>query len=85
MDTGPIVAILSASDEYHDACTEQLRHIRGPLITCWPVITEAAWLLRASSRAVGLLLSSFRAGPFELASLGPADLPGIAAILVRYK
>ena len=85
MDTGPIVAILSASDEHHEACVEQLRKIKGPLLTCWPVITEAAWLLRAYPQALGILLSSFSAQPFQLGSLEEADLPSIASILARYK
>lgn len=57
----------------------------GPLMTCWPVITEAAWLLRAYPRALGILLSSFDGGLFELASLNEGDLSGFAAILARYK
>ena len=85
VDTGPIVAILLESDEHHKACVEQLRHIRGPLLTCWPVITEAAWLLRAYPRAIRKLLSSFHGRPFELVPLGEADLPGIAAIVARYE
>lgn len=85
VDTGPIVAILSESDEHHEACVEQLQRIRGPLLTCWPVITEAAWLLRAYPRAVGRLLSSFNGRPFELVSLNEADLPGIATILAKYE
>ena len=84
VDTGPIVAILSESDEHHRVCVEQLQHIRGPLLTCWPVITEAAWLLRAYPRAIGTLLSSFNGRSFELVSLSAADLSGIAAILARY-
>ena len=85
IDTGPIVAMLSKSDQHHEACVKQLRSIRGPLLTCWPVITEAAWLLRAYPQAVGKLLSSFCGRPFELASLNETDLTGIAAILVKYK
>jgi len=85
VDTGPIVAILSESDAHHQACVAQLQRIRGPLLTCWPVITEAAWLLRAYPSAVGRLLSSFHGGPFELVPLGEADLSGIAAILAKYK
>ncbi len=85
VDTGPIVAILSAADEYHNTCVEQLRQIRGRLLTCWPVVTEAAWLLRAYPSAVARLLSSFHGRPFELAPLHESDLDGIASILNRYK
>jgi len=85
VDTGPIVAILLESDEHHEACVDQLHHIRGPLLTCWPVITEAAWLLRRYPQAVRKLLSSFHGRPFELAPLGEADLPAIGAILARYE
>jgi predicted nucleic acid-binding protein len=84
IDTGPIVAILLDSDEHHDACVEQLRSIRGPLLTCWPVITEAAWLLRAYPEAIRRLLASFRGRPFELLPLDETDLPAIAAILAKY-
>ena len=85
VDTGPIVAILSESDEHHRACVEQLRRLKGPLLTCWPTITEAAWLLRAYPLAIGRLLSSFNGRPFELLSLNEADLSGIAAILAKYR
>ena len=85
VDTGPIVAMLLEADQHHDACVEQLHGIRGPLLTCWPVITEAAWLLRAYPPAIRRLLSSFHGRPFELVPLGETDLPGIAAILAKYE
>jgi predicted nucleic acid-binding protein len=85
IDTGPIVAILSQSDEHHEVCTEQLQTIRGPLVTCWPVLAEAAWLLRTHPGVLGTLLSAFNGRPFALARLDETDLPGIAAVLARYK
>jgi uncharacterized protein len=85
VDTGPIVAILSASDQHHGPCVGQLRGITGPLLTCWPVITEAAWLLRAYPAALRMLLSSFHGQPFELLPLDEADLSGIAVILAKYR
>jgi predicted nucleic acid-binding protein len=85
IDTGPIVAILLDSDQHHESCVEQLRRIRGPLLTCWPVITEAAWLLRAYPEAIRRLLASFHGRPFELVVLGEADLAAIGAILAKYQ
>jgi predicted nucleic acid-binding protein len=85
IDTGPIVAILLESDEHHEACVEQLRYIRAPLLTCWPVITEVAWLLRVYPRAIRKLLSSFHGRVFEIVPLGATDLPGIAMVLAKYE
>lgn len=84
IDTGPIVAIMLQSDEHHEKCVEQLRSIRGPLLTCWPVVTEAAWLLRAYPEATRRFLSSFGGRPFELLPLDETDLPAIAVILAKY-
>jgi hypothetical protein len=84
LDTGPIVAILSATDEHHDGCVEQLRALRGPLVTCWPVLTEAAWLLRKHPAAVTGLLALFEEGPFQIADLNATDIPAVTAILNRY-
>lgn len=85
IDTGPIVAILLESDEHHQVCVEQLRHTKAPLLTCWPVITEAAWLLREYHGAILKLLASFGGRPFEILSLAVRDLPPIAAILAIYR
>lgn len=85
VDTGPIVAILSEADEHHGVCVEQLHQIKGTLLTCWPVITEAVWLLRKYPLTTRRFLSSFRGQPFELVSLREADLPGVTAILAKYE
>jgi predicted nucleic acid-binding protein len=85
IDTGPIVAILSDTEQHHDACIEQLQQIRSPLLTCWPVITEATWLLRTHPLAIRRLLSFLGGRPFELLSLTEADIPEIAAVLEKYE
>jgi uncharacterized protein len=85
VDTGPLVAILSREDEYHAACVSALRDMPGPLLTCWPVITEAAWLLRKSPRAVQQLLSSINGSFLELLPLAGAEAEAIAALMKRYE
>ena len=84
VDTGPIVAILSRRDQYHRICVEALREMPGPLFTCWPVITEAAWLLRRSGAAVQQLVRSLDVGFLELLPLTADDATAIASILKKY-
>ena len=84
VDTGPLVAILSREDEHHAACVEALRDLPSPLLSCWPVITEAAWLLRSSPRAVQQLLGSVDGRFLELLPLAGAEADAIAALMKRY-
>lgn len=84
-DTGPIVAILSRRDQHHKTCVEALRDMPGPLFTCWPVITEAAWLLRRDANAIQQLLNSIDAGLFEMLTLTTADVKPISAIMKKYR
>lgn len=45
VDTGPIVALFDKSDDKHNICLETFKTIYVPLVTTWPVITEAFHLL----------------------------------------
>lgn len=85
IDTGPIVAIFSSVDAHHESCIEQLRRIKGSLLTCWPVVAEAAWILRKNPQAVEKFLSSFNGALFQLLPLNEDDMPGIAVILAKYQ
>jgi uncharacterized protein len=85
VDTGPLVAILSRNDEYHETCVRAIREMPGPLLSCWPVITEAAWLLRSSAQAVQQLLQSINSGFLELLPLAGSEADEIAAIMKRYE
>ena len=84
VDTGPLVAILSSVDQHHETCVETLRQLPGPLFSCWPVITEAAWLLRAFPRAVQQLLRSTNSGLLELLSLASAEAKDLAEVMKTY-
>jgi uncharacterized protein len=84
VDTGPLVAILRAEDHYHELCVRTLAQLGGPLLSCWPVITEAAWLLRSHPRAIERLLLGSDGSFLELAHLSGTEAIPIAEILNRY-
>lgn len=84
VDTGPIVAVLSKADEHHEKCVEALRTLPGPLFSCWPVITEAAWLLRKNSGAIQQLLRSLHTGFIEVLPLNSLEGKELAEIMKRY-
>lgn len=84
IDTGPIVAILSGVDQHHLRCTEELAGLCPPLFTCWPVVTEAQWLLRRDARAVEGLFRAFSSGLLALLPVDEGAMPWLAAFLRRY-
>jgi hypothetical protein len=84
VDTGPLVAIASERDQHHQICVEQLRLLQPPLLTCWPVITEAAWLLRHHGSAVRRLLASFDVGLLKMLVLDDRAPSWVATFLARY-
>jgi len=84
VDTGPLVAILSASDRFHDLCATTLRKLPAPLLTCWPVLAEAAWLLRKDQRAIEKLLLGSNGAFLALPEISGAESAEIVAIMKRY-
>lgn len=85
VDTGPIVALLAARDAKHKLCVEAAKGITEQLVTCWPVLTEAAWLLRSDPRAVHAMLKAVSDSTFVLAELNHTDAIDVAAIITKYR
>ena len=85
LDTGPLVALLIENDAQHRLCVETLAALPPPLLTCWPVLTEAAWLLRKQHRPFDRIAEAHAAGMFELLPLENDSLAEIAAIMRRYE
>jgi predicted nucleic acid-binding protein len=85
LDTGPLVALLTKKDAQHHRCVETYAAVSAPLWTCWPVITEAAWLLRKEERPLDRIAEAHASGIFDFLPLGADDLPPIAALMRRYE
>ncbi len=85
VDTGPLVAILAKRDQFHLPCLEVLKSLRPPLLTCWPVITEAAYLLRQSPTALQSLFRMLEGGFLVLAPLDNTAAPWMATFFEQYE
>lgn len=85
VDAGPLVAIMSHADQHHKTCLEALHELPGPLFSCWPVITEAAWLLRRHPGVVRQLLDSISAGFLELLPVQSAEAAEIGKVIEKYR
>jgi uncharacterized protein len=85
VDAGPLVAILSGNDNHHELCVSELHRMPKPLLSCWPVITEAAWLLRRSPTAVQQLLRNINGSFLALLPLAGAETEAIAELMNKYE
>jgi predicted nucleic acid-binding protein len=83
-DTGPLVAIIRKREKAHRKCVAALKTFRPPLLTCWPVLTEAAWLLRGEPGGIKALGGLVQSGSVKLVELDESALHWITAFLERY-
>lgn len=84
VDTGPLVAIVRDREEAHARCVATLKSLRSPLLTCWPVITEVAWLLRREPGAMKVIDGLVSSGAVRLVELDAHALSWVVAFMDRY-
>jgi uncharacterized protein len=84
VDTGPLVAILNVRDPAHDLCVKLLNSERRRLLTTWPVVTEAMFLVRTSLRAQRALLAMIESARLELAEM-LTEVSRIASLMDKYR
>jgi len=79
-DTGFLVAFLNGGDQYHDWALSVAKQVTEPLLTCEPVLAEAAFHLQN----VSLVLALIREGLISLRFERNDHLPQIEALAARY-
>jgi predicted nucleic acid-binding protein len=85
VDTGPLIAFYNDDDAHHAACKEQMSVLAvGKAYTCWPVIVEAAYMLRGRLEQRDDLLESVGNGSLPLFRLRAGDIGPVRAILTKY-
>jgi predicted nucleic acid-binding protein len=85
VDAGPLVALIDRSDPHHQACTAALQSITDPLLSVWPVVTEAMYLLAFSWRAQEALWDLVSSQDLTLAALDYADAPRLRDLMHKYR
>lgn len=84
IDAGPIVALLSSRDAYHNRCIERAKVLPAPLYTCWPAFTEAAYLIGTKQGRATSVLEHFETSNLRLLALDESDAAAISFILNRF-
>ena len=84
VDAGPLVALVDADDQYHKKCVAALKALREPLVTVWPPVTEAMYLLGDLPKAQEALWEMLARGVLQLLSLDLADVPRMRELMSKY-
>jgi uncharacterized protein len=85
IDTGRLVALIDKSDEWHELCRDTLASLDEPLVTVWPVLTEASYFLDDSEAAQATLLEWVEDGSIRFAHLDRDDVPRIRELMRKYR
>lgn len=85
LDTGPLVAALNASDQYHDRAVDALKRVEFPLVTCEPVIVEACFLLARHHTALGWIERWLRDGQIRIVFELSANAETVFALTRKYR
>jgi uncharacterized protein len=85
VDTGPLVAMLDATDPDHQRCAELLQEATEPRVVPVCVLVEVEYLVRPWPDAFSALLADFEAGGLELLDLPARWLMRAGELLDRYR
>jgi predicted nucleic acid-binding protein len=85
VDTGPLVALLDRSDPYHLTCQETLSSLDDSLVTVWPVVTAAMYMLRAYWQAQDAIWEMIDTGAVQILVLGKDDITRMRELMRKYR
>lgn len=85
LDTGPLVSFLASGLRHHAWAVEQWKRLRPPLLTCEPVLTEAAFLLKREGRDTDALFVLLERGVIRIALAVQDEQADLRALMRRYR
>lgn len=85
LDTGPLVSFLDDGLAHHAWAVEQWKQLRPPLLTCEPVLTEAAFLLKRDGRDADVVFELLERGIIRIGLAVKDEQADIRALMRRYR
>jgi predicted nucleic acid-binding protein len=85
LDTGPLVSFLASGLRHHVWAVEQWKRLRPPLLTCEPVLTEAAFLLKREGHEADALFALLERGVIRIALTVQNEQTDLRALMRRYR
>lgn len=85
LDTGPLVALLSGRDHYHEWAKSIFGEVTPPALTCEAVLAEAWHLLRGTTNGQRALLDLIGAGTLTIDFALMAELESVRRLVLRYR
>ena len=84
VDTGPIVALLNARDEFHAWARTTMETIEPPMLTCEPVLAETSYLVRKLRGGPEAVLDLVARGVVEVPFRVDGELLALRTLVSRY-
>lgn len=85
IDAGPLVAYLVREEEQHEWVRDQFALRRPPMLTCEPVLTEAAYLVGQAQGRSTALLELLERGVIQVAFNLAAEVQPVRRLMERYQ
>ena len=85
LDTGPLVSFLASGTEHHEWAVEEWKRLRPPLLTCEPVLTEAAFLLKREGRDTDSLFALLERGVIRMGLAIREHQAELRTLMRRYR
>jgi predicted nucleic acid-binding protein len=85
LDTGPLVSFVAAGLKHHAWAVEQWKRLRAPMLTCEPVLTEAAFLLKREGKDADALFALMERGVIRIALAVQEQQADLRALMRRYR
>ena len=85
LDTGPLVSFLASGVKDHVWACEQWKLFRPPFLTCEPVLTEAAFLLKRDGRDTDPLFALLERKVVRIGLDVQEQQADLRALMLRYR